>query len=57
MREEGRLSKAVILYEMEKTVCGGFSGPIKIAYTFFGGLLMGGSNAKNELTIKRRNYL
>ena len=34
MREEGRLSKAVILYEMEKTVCGGFSGPIKIAYTF-----------------------
>ena len=28
--------KADIFYETEKKVCGGFSEPIEIAYTFFG---------------------
>ena len=45
------------LYEMEKKEYGGFSGPIKTAYTFFGGLLLGGSNAKNEGIIKRKKSL
>ena len=36
MTEVGWPPKVGILYEMEKNVWGGFSGPIKVGYTFLG---------------------
>ena len=43
-------TKSRDLCKIEKTVGGGFSGPVKIVYTFLGGLLLEGSNVEKKVT-------
>ena len=58
MREVARTPKAEIIYEKEKAVKGGFSGPIEIVYTSFlvqvgrKGCCLEVPMGKNEMIIK-----